>query len=286
MTAVRIEPDVPVLFGETLKQKRRSFLCKSGSAVELLIPMLDSNGDAINFSQLPYLENATWKARFVEAVLRQTPSGDATPVVLNSNEGTLTVAVPDTITTTPAVYEFGVGAFNADDKLLLSNEFYLYVEPSVWASGSSNGASNLPTVDAVRLVLRDSDVLENELLHARQFSLTDIAMAVIQAVHAFNCAPPNIPRLDCSSATYPDYDTFLQGIKTILFEVLLEHYRKNSLPYQAAGITINDNKLNEYTQAYQYYVQQYTQACTRIKVMANLSFGIGMTRGAWWPRRI
>ena len=253
-----IEPEIPVLFDKPLLTKKRAFLVSSAVKSKLKATFLDDEG-------------AVWspptgtniKARFAEAVM-QDNLAEVDGLSLEP-DNTILVDVPETISDVPAIYEFSLGAFD-NNTLIHCTDYYIYLEPTIWMKQNYSG---IPAYSFVKQSLRDSSIFENELTQQYQFYITDVCKATIDAVARFNRTPPNIPVLRRNTANFPDFHLLLVGISIYLFGNLLEHYRKNSLMYNAAGLQINDNKLNEYSVAYAEAVRAFDQEAMHKKAQAN-----------------
>ncbi len=276
--SLTLQPHIPVLFDQPLLEKRRSFLVPSNVDCQLQCCFLDPNGATKIFDRSRY----KFKARFVEGVSRRRPQADVADLDFDGDGFTL-LAVPSEISAKPAIYELSLAAVSKDtNKIEYVTDYYIYLTPTVWVEENARGKGP-PPYDELKIRLKDSSILENELTHHFQFQLTDICVSAICAIEDYNFTPPVVGALNETTETFP-HDLFIDGISVKLFGLMIEHYRKNSLRYVASGVQIDDNKLQEYMAAYQEAYQRFKNTANVLKVQMNYMRGIGLTRGVWLRR--
>lgn len=248
------------IFGEEVRSRKLAVRTSAGEANSVSVPLYDDNGQLV--TDLP---EGPAKYRIAEAVKKTELLYEAKINGFDTTEGRVIISPPQEIMTIPGIYDVSLGFFDENEKLRYTRNFYIYNEPSTWGSSST---SALPTIDTIRLNLRDSDVVENELLGDRQFGLEEICAAAIRTIEYWN----NVPPITAADTRNFPYANLLQtGIEIHLFEILLEWYRKNRLPYNAGGISVDDmGKLNEYIAAVQSRKQEFIRLVQRTKVSENL----------------
>jgi len=251
---------VPNIFGEEVRSRKLAVRTSAGEANSVSVPLYDDNGQLV--TDLP---GGPAKYRIAEAVKKTELLYEAKINGFDTTEGRVIISPPQEIMTIPGIYDVSLGFFDENEKLRYTRNFYIYNEPSTWGSSST---SALPTIDTIRLNLRDSDVVENELLGDRQFGLEEICAAAVRTIEYWN----NVPPITAADTRNFPYANLLQtGIEIHLFEILLEWYRKNRLPYNAGGISVDDmGKLNEYIAAVQSRKQEFIRLVQRTKVSENL----------------
>ena len=254
-----IEPEIPMLFDKPLATKQRAFLVPGGVKAQLEASLLTDQG---SIWQIP--PTATVKARFVEAVSRDNPT-DVTGLTPGEK---IYIDVPTSVGKTPAIYYLSLAALDSEDDVIHLTDYYVYVEPTIWLESANKG---LPTLKYLRQALKDSSIFENELTQNYQFSLTDICYAIISAIEIYNRTPPRLCYLNRNTANFPDRSLLTQGASAQLYGLMIEHYRKNSLAYNASGLQINDNKINEYSVAYKEALAEYRQEVTYRKAQVNIN---------------
>lgn len=251
---------VPNIFGEEVRSRKLAVRTSAGEVNSVSVPLYDDNGQLVTG-----LPEGPAKYRIAEAVKRTELLYEAEIEGFDASEGRVIISPPQEIMTIPGIYDVSLGFFDKNEKLRYTRNFYIYNEPSTWGSSST---SALPTIDTIRLNLRDSDVVENELLGDRQFGLEEICAAAIRTIEYWNNVPP-ITAAD--TRNFPYANLLQMGIEIHLFEILLEWYRKNRLPYNAGGISVDDmGKLNEYIAAVQSRKQEFIRLVQRTKVSENL----------------
>lgn len=251
---------VPNIFGEEVRSRKLAVRTSAGEVNSVSVPLYDDNGQLVT----GLLEGPA-KYRIAEAVKKTELLYEAEINGFDTTEGRVIISPPQEIMTLPGIYDVSLGFFDKNEKLRYTRNFYIYNEPSTWGSSST---SALPTIDTIRLNLRDSDVVENELLGDRQFGLEEICAAAVRTIEYWNNVPP-ITAAD--TRNFPYANLLQMGIEIHLFEILLEWYRKNRLPYNAGGISVDDmGKLNEYIAAVQSRKQEFIRLVQRTKVSENL----------------
>lgn len=144
------------------------------------------------------------------------------------------------------------------DPLLHVTRYYVSVEPS----GNYNGVVTIPEI---RFHLTDTCAQQNELLDAFEYSDGDIINAIHSCVDYFNgClggrgakyTPANFP---------PDGRYFLkQGVASYLLRSRAVLLARNTLPYNAGGVSIDDqNKSKIYLDMASMFNQDWVMWCGR-----------------------
>jgi len=158
---------------------------------------------------------------------------------------------------------------NGHEFILISNIFYLYVQPS-----SYSDPDGPPTIAEIRLHLRDSAGAESFLLDHVRFDDAEISMATIRPVQYWNEIPPPIRRF--STNDFPYRYHWLEAICAQLFLIANEHYRANNLKYSAAGVAVDDyDKEVNYERAYQLRQQNWLSFVKQEKYRLNAESMMG-----------
>jgi len=213
------------------------------------------------------------KARFREASLVQTTTYEVDCVIFRAEEGIVRAPLPEQVSDATGIWLMEVGIFNEDDELILTNEVYVYNVHSAFGAGGTPGP---PTIDDVRLSLRDADPVMNELLDNYDFDLAEIAHAAVRVVQFWRDQPPSVAAANYSTRTFPFREIWLTGIQLFCFETAEEGYRRNRLPYQAGNVTIDDkNRHRDYKAAWQERFQRFRQLVMHQKSRINAQHGFG-----------
>lgn len=139
----------------------------------------------------------------------------------------------------PGTYEGQIGLF-AVDKLIRTWPIFIEVAANLFQP-QNNG--NIITVAWVRTAIRDSK--ESALLGEREFSTAEIQQAMRRAIDRFNAVAPFTTEFTLADFTYRD--GLLKGVMGCLFETAAAWYRREHLPYQISGGSVDDrNKFKEY----------------------------------------
>jgi len=265
LTKVSLTPE---LFGEQVLTRRPGIRTFAGNNNRIQIAVIDEQDHIVTFT-----ESTNIRCRFAEAILFETSLGENTPVEIDYDRGIVSFEVPENVRNNAGVYIASVGIFDSSNRLLLTRDVWIYNESSVWVS-NVNGCA-LPRIDEIRLQLRDSSVIENELLGSYQFGIEEIAQAAVDTVRLWNTLPP--PVENRTTQNFRWYDIWKTGIHYYLFEIFIEWLRKNKLAYNAGGVSVDDMsvKIQDYMVASQQKYQQLVTLMKQTKIMYNIAAGFG-----------
>lgn len=257
-------------FNEELRTRRRGILVKQKVKEKYKFEMIDYDGNAININDLAneYSQSSlTAKLAIREASMIENVIIEDDATIEDAAKGEISFVLPEEVRKDSAVYhaELGLLGDNGED-LFAVNSLYIYVEPTNWTSVERT----LPRLDEIRLSLKDSSFVENELLGNYEFDVAEISYAVTRTVQYWNETPPDVTRY--STKNFPFKNIWLVGTQLFLFEALEEHYRRNQLPYNAGGLTIDDkNKFQFYRAAWQDRFNRFARDVHLQKVRINTS---------------
>jgi hypothetical protein len=261
-------PAITNIFGEAVTIRRRAFLTQCSAIVTAQLPILDASGNLLDISTA-----STVQARIREAVGRGHTIHVADGSIVNGTDSTVQFTMPTSVMAKAGIYTVEVGVLDGDESLLRSNTVFLYNEFSAWASTTRHGP---PALDDIRLSLRDSDPIENELISNHDTDLAEICASAVRAVEFWNDTPPIVGRMSYSTINFPFREIWLTGIQLFLFQMLEEHYRRNVFPYSAGGVTTDDkNRHKEYNAAWTTRMQQYRSMVMHQKARINLAGAFG-----------
>jgi hypothetical protein len=188
----------------------------------------------------------------------------------------------------PGIYVAEMAVFNSDGTCVaVSNQFYLVVEESLFGDTTRNGP---PSLAEIRLELRDSSMLESELLDdSVSWDNAEIVVALRNVVDYWNESLPPIPPA-YTTQNFPYRYWWKQGVKAQLFRMAAEWHRRNQVAYSAGGISYDEHgqKAQQYDQAAGEIWTEYRQWVQQKKMAANLDQGWGefpsdysYSRNAW-----
>jgi len=261
-----IREEIPQFLGQPVYSKKTAFHTKAGMDAPLEAVIRDDNGNPINLGNSGPYGQASLKAYFQEGSQPDWFPDSSDVTIIDRDGGRISFSLTDQVKNVPGIYNVLVKIFDKDDKWVDSREYFVYIDPSP----DQKQSTEFPPISRVRLALFDTSPIENELLGQKQFNLTDICIAAIEAVDEWNTSPPFTPRLMVTTNSIWDCCNFITGVKLKLYSMLVEHYRKNSLAYQAAGIAINDSKLQEYSVALAEAQRKYLEEVMRLKYHRNM----------------
>jgi len=198
--------------------------------------------------------------------------------VLNATAGYVrSLSLPDDIVRNPGVYLEEWGLFTSDGRLLFSNQCVTFVRRGLFGLGDDPNKRNLgpPTIEEIRLSLRDNSPADNTLLDDVEFDAAEISQAVLRPLQYWNEIPPPIRPIQ-TTKTFPFREMWLLGIQGYLLEMAAHHYRRNQLAYSAGGISVDDkNKEQYYSNAAARTLQRFQDMARAKKIEINISMFSG-----------
>lgn len=298
------EPEITTVYGEPVVRKRRAVETMEGQHAEIRITIIDDQGNPVPLLPddsgslgsawssssssstssasgpgwivaTPNLYDISVKVRYREASLVDQAIYEGSGIIWEPSTGVVSSVIDDTITGEAGIYLADFGIFDSDGNLIYNNEVFVYNRKSAWGSNTKLGP---PSVEDVRLSLRDNDPVDNLLLDYYDFDLAEIAHAAVRTVQFWNDALPQIAIGRFSTKNFPHRDVWLEGIQLFLFLIAEEHYRRNALAHSAGGTRIDDkNKFTQYRAAWQDRMSSFQQRVTTLKVALNASQGFSST---------
>jgi hypothetical protein len=156
--------------------------------------------------------------------------------------GLVTFTLESGIQVVSGIYKAQISRFVSGGYQVDAYPAYLSIEPNLTNPWMPSG---LPTIPEIRLALGDSAQGEVNLLDDFEFEDTEIAAAMRWVVDRWNNTPP--PVCMYSYANFPYRYWWIRGTMIQLLNIAVKRYARNRLPYQAGGVTIDDqNKAAEY----------------------------------------
>lgn len=172
--------------------------------------------------------------------------------------------------------EFVVGqqwTFFVQPSLMFSNVLYAYIEPSTFNNPTPNVMFPLPMINDVRLRLWDVDPAANRLINEYEFDLADLCAALERVVRYWNTAQPPID-LAYNTTNFPYY--MPNGYIGYLLEMAAHRFRRNHLPYQGGGLSIDDqNKYDQYFKTSTLLLKEYYDFIRTKKIQLNAEMAFG-----------
>lgn len=186
-----------------------------------------------------------------------------------------------------------IGVFIAEimlyrgDLLMRRWPLYLCIEPSLAAATAGRNRRTTRgglTIPEIRLMLRDINRDYSEVLDEVEFKDAEILMAMQQPVDLWNDLLPPEPRLVCDYQNFPFRYEWLRATCGYLLEMAAHWYRRNDIPLQAGGLTVQDRaKHQTYEPKAQQLIAEYRMWAQQRKVAESMKFAWGST-GSTWPR--
>ncbi|MEM3062243.1 MAG: hypothetical protein QW303_01665 [Nitrososphaerota archaeon] len=190
-----------------------------------------------------------------------------TATIDNSVPGKIIFTVPKEVRETPGIYDVEAAYVQPNSSTLFAiNKLYFYNEPSHWGTKHYT----LPSLSEIRLSLRDSSPIENELLGNYDFDTSEICFALTRVIQLWNETPPPVTLY--TTRNFPFKHLWLLGAQLFLFQIAEEHYRRNQFAYNAGGMSVDDrNKLMVYRAAVEDRMQMFMTSIYKQKYRINAS---------------
>lgn len=185
--------------------------------------------------------------------------------------------LPEEIVRSPGVYLEEWAFFDTNGNMLFSNQCCTFVRRGLFGVDTDPFRRNLgpPTLEEIRLAMRDNAPADNMLLDDIEFDSAEISQAVLRPIQYWNETPPPIRPL-LTTKTFPFREMWLLGIQAYLFDMVANHYRRNQLAYNAGGVSVDDkNKEQQYRAASNQLTQQFREMLRAKKIEINISLFSG-----------
>ena len=279
-----LRPSITRVDGRPILSKTQALVTSQGMAPVIEITLRDLEGRPINFESCGFENYSSsvssssssalqgkvlLKAKEVFDTNSTIPVVDIEGVFVNAAAGFLRAKLPVTATDENGILQGNWGVMSASSELIHSSQFYIVVEKSQFSSSGSGNGNGLPSINAVRLYLRDSSPEDNPLLNTLEFDLSELCEAMILCVQHWNTMQPRV-RVTFNTKNFPKPSVMLNGIMGELYLAAAKHYRRNQLNNTAGGLAIDDkNKSQEYETIGDRMLQDYLKWVKMTKIQIN-----------------
>jgi hypothetical protein len=193
--------------------------------------------------------------------------------IVDMSEGLVRAAqLPESIVRYPGIYLEEWAFFAPDGSMLFSNQCCTFIRAGLFGVNTNLTYRNFgpPTIEEIRISLRDNSGTDNVLLDDVEFDSAEIIQSVLRPLRYWNEIPPPLNPL-LTTKTFPFKEIWLQGIQAYLFDIAANHYRRNQLAYSAGGMAIDDkNKEQQYIAASNRMMQMFQEAVKAKKIEINI----------------
>jgi hypothetical protein len=174
------------------------------------------------------------------------------------------------------------GLFQASLIVAVRDEVRHVTPYYVEVTSNTLGSTTEPiTVSEVRLELRDACPDANYLIDELEFTDAEIIHCIRKCIDAFNSASPNLGTWTTNN--FPWRAPWLTGAVGYLLRVASRHYLRNSLNYQAGGVSVNDkDKWKEYDVLADKYIDEWMNWVRNKKVEINVSQGFAIIGSGYY----
>jgi len=299
LSAFIIRPVTTRFYDNIVQGKRRGVQISQGQYANIVMEMRDPQGNVVDLTpfSLPLsIPTEQVLVRFGEAVYATTGVSGNAAITLEEETGEITDAasglvqfpISTSVSELPGVYIAEVGIFSAGGHMHFSNTIYIYVNKGLFTGTSSAAAvSNFgpPTLEEIRVAIRDNGPQENLLLDDLEFDIAEIGDCVKRAVMAWNEAQPPI-NVFYTTRNFPFKENLLRGTIGLLFRTAGMRSFRNEFQYSAGGLSINDQSQwkqylpigNEFWEEYRTWVRQKKAQFNAEAAMGSLGSAYGFYR--------
>lgn len=188
----------------------------------------------------------------VKEFLNQTSNQTNNPIwelegeVVDAAKGVVTAQLTKSLVDKAGIYEMSWGVVSGGSPLKIDRAI-LSVERSLWPQQLEDARHDKgpPTLQELRMRIKDSSKSENPLLDATEFATEEFLLALAEPVRQWN---EQIPKLrQYNTRTFPWRGAWILGVSAQLHILAANHYRRNMLKSQGGGVVIADkDKEREY----------------------------------------
>lgn len=275
-TLSTVSPVVTNLYEKPLVTKRRATAIAQGQVATVSLQLFNIDGNPVDVTTCGIDDDdATATAKIREVI--STSSSDIYSIsgtITDETTGIVSVEIPDGVYNTAGVYNLELGILSADSgNLVFTNKFYLWVDRGLFGDSAFPNAGP-PTIDEIRLFVRDNAPEENLLLDELEFDLAEFCQAAELAVRYWNESQPPID-LTFNTCSFPVHMRWLNAIAGNVMIMAAHRFRRNQLAYQSAGLSVDDqNKFQQYEMTGLRLQQEFKEWVKAKKVQINCEAAI------------
>ena len=247
-----------------------------GQKTILGLYFVDANGAPVDFSGVT---GATSRFIVKERLNNVTKEVNLTGHTVSAAQGKIKIVIPYNTIDEAGIYHAQILLYNVDDELLWTTNYWLAVEMSLDADAALIGQEPI-SIPEVRMMLRDVCADENLLLGALEFSDSAIAYAMRWPIHEFN--ETNQPKTTYTGKNFPWHLHWLKATCGYLLNTAARKYARDSLPYSAGGVSINDKaKSDEYRRLAKDLLDAWHSFVFNQKIELNVAGAFGTLRSTY-----
>lgn len=283
-----ITSTIPALDGCDILTRTKAFIVAQGVSATLEHVFRDKRGAPVDLSAYLVDEDASDSASEsaaadgsatlrIKEVLSCGPSRVKNPIwdleVTSPNPagGVLRATLLPAIVERAGIYQLSWGVRDSSDAVLAVNDGLLSVERSLFPQYTETLDKDLgpPTLNDIRMSIKDSGAAENLLLGDVEFADEEILDAIRRPIAHWNEALPPLRR-KYTTRDFPFRENWRKATAGYLFSMAADHYRRNHLVYNAGGNTVADKaKEKEYLSASERLLSEYKDWVTMTKMSIN-----------------
>ena len=272
-----ISAEQTVVDGCPVLPKLKCHEVQQGQDARLLWNMVNPQGEAVNLTDC--IGGVELRVREITGCNPNLdPVHSLAVEVLDATTGSVRAAVlPDAVIREPGIYIEEWGVFTADSRMIFSNQCCTFVRRGLFGLSNDVSKRNLgpPTVEEIRLSLRDNSPADNTLLDDFEFDAAEIAQAVVRPLQYWNEIPPPL-RPAQTTKTFPFREMWMLGIQANLLSIAANNYRRNDLQYTAGGVAVADKaKEQVYAAAGGRLMQEFQGMLRAKKIEINVAMFSG-----------
>jgi len=247
---------------------------------EVQIPLIGPDNNPITLE-----DTIPFEVKTVISLLEAgDPKASLTPSIKEPEKTAITFNLPKEISEYPGIYlvENAIGNTDADNANIF-RPFYVYrclisIEPNLFGTKTTT-SRGMPTLTEIRTCIHDTKA-ENLLLQHVEFSIDDLALAIVRPIREWNETPPKAVTFSVKNFPFKEY--WLRAIVGYLLQSAAIYFTRNKLPGHQQGLSFDDlQKDSEYMNLSQLLLGEWREWMKIKKVEYNLKEGFGIVPSAY-----
>lgn len=203
--------------------------------------------------------------------------------VVDAGTGLVRWSVPKQLTSCPQVYKVEWAVNDECGCPLFVNESFMVVSSGLFGlTNVDDSRKGPPSLQEIRLVMRDSGPADNPLLQEVEFSDVEILYALVRPIRQFHELPPPLRTCVFTTKGFPWKEHWLKATVGHLYQSAAAFYRRNRLKHTSGGINLDDrNKENEYNNASERMLGEWLNFIQAKKVECNAAEAFGSVESTY-----
>lgn len=226
---------------------------------------------------------AVVRAREASLILSNDPIFECRGVIVDSVKGIVRWKIPVAMSECPQVYKLQWAINDKCGRPVVINDSLLIVEGGLFGlNGEASATAGPPTLDEIRIIMRDSGPEDNPLLQDVEFSDSEILYALVRPIRQFHELPPPLRRHVFNTKMFPYREHWIKATAGHLYAAAASFYRRNRLQHSSGGMNIDDrNKEREYNNIADRMLGEWLNFIQAKKVQCNAAEAMGTVESTY-----